>query len=76
LDTNKAVAVGAVRKPPLRLISIGFSPQLRNSYCFRVILSSLYNAPYYNTISHIVVCDTRLSAGWLKFGEKNELVEI
>jgi hypothetical protein len=31
LDTNKTV-VGAVREPPLRLISIGLSPQLRNSY--------------------------------------------
>jgi hypothetical protein len=31
LDTNKAVVV-AVREPPLRLISIGFSPQLHNSY--------------------------------------------
>jgi hypothetical protein len=24
--------VGAVREPPLRLISLSFSPQLRNSY--------------------------------------------
>jgi hypothetical protein len=40
LDTNKAV-VGAVRELPLRLISIGLSPQLRNSYTIRYKFSMI-----------------------------------
>jgi hypothetical protein len=65
LDTNKAV-VGAVREPPLRLISLGSSPQLRNSY-HQVLENTLHCAIIALLSMYVRSLSSEYTSRWPKF---------